>query len=102
MTMLQATETLKWNIEHCFQMTHDLAQCQPGHHGIPSIWTPPPKSGLARAECHSEGRIHLIPEAKNGFSGQDDVWLIPKIESGWLYWSIRGHAVQQGYVTHYE
>lgn len=98
--VVQATTPYKLGIEECFQLTGDLATCQPGKNGVPKNIDAGTGPGLIDSIIVTDnGKITVTPRNLYGIKAADTYILTPAVDKDRLSWTSSGGGVDQGYAS---
>lgn len=85
-------------IEKCYQDQDSLEDCSANLHGIPAAITPK-SSDIIETLTVKQGKIIVVPTAKQGITKHDTYILTPEIRRGRLHWVSAGGSVENGYAN---
>lgn len=86
-------------VENCYQNTSTLKDCNSGTNNIPPLLSSNNTSDLVKTLTVKQGKITIIPLAKNGITNKDTYILTPQIRRNKLFWTTTGESVENGYAN---
>jgi type IV pilus assembly protein PilA len=96
--IVQATTPFKLGVEECYQLTGDLANCQPGKDGVPKNIDV--GAGLiGKITVSNGGVITVTPHDLYGIKATDTYILTPTVGNNQLQWKSSGGGIDNGYAS---
>lgn len=92
--VVQATGPYTLGVNHCYQVTNALTNCNGGSNGVPPNQTT--VTGGVTSVTVAAGVITVVPVARSGILATDTYVLTPTISNNTLVWTPSGGCVASG------
>ena len=95
--VVQASLPYKTAVEHCYELTADLAECTADKNGVPKDDNV--GYGIVKSiSTGANGVITIVPKAEKGLKSTDTYILTPIVENDHITWTASGGAKDNGLV----